>query len=285
MLLVIGTAPAASAVDLGPGPAGPAAQISPARSLPVFLDASRLPDIQAAWRARFGGGAIVIAVPAVGASADPEGAAINEARQTLSRGEQVSLEAAAVRQRAEELSRRFAAGPSEESGIAAPGSEPATVASKDGAVAEAASVSTEATSVAADPRPLVPIQTVAATAGDLAGGEMVGDGNAGNGTGGDAVAPASMLGGPPVAAPPEADAAPVIEEMATKPRPVAKLPPANPPARRVVAHTVPESPGLFGIFSSSGSSGEEETAPKSDDPDKNTLMPTEIRSFGWNAQP
>lgn len=264
LLFAIGAAPAAGAAEFGQ-PSAPAPDITPAISLPMFLDSARLPDLQAAWRTRFGGD-IAVAAPVAAPSSDPEAGTISEARQTLTRAEQVTIEAAAVRERAEELSRRFAVGAPGE----APASEPAIAqdASTGAPVTETASIGSDAVPGEASPAGIqqVSVSTDAAPASDMT--------------------PASMLGGPKVEKGAADDAAPVIEDMA-KPQaqPVAKRVPVNPPAPRAVqSAAASEPPTLFGIFSSWGSS-EEEPAPKSHETENDPMMPTEIRSFGWNAQP
>jgi hypothetical protein len=98
---------------------------SPVIAFPAFLDMSRLPDLQEAWRARAAqvpaepvSAPEAIVQPAVqedgGPSPDPASdAAIQSARATLVRAEKVSRDADAVRLRAEELSSRFGAGESQ----------------------------------------------------------------------------------------------------------------------------------------------------------------------------
>jgi len=264
MMLLAGLAHGAGAADLDPLPPGPTTV-----SLPAFLDAARLADWQDAWRAHFA---------AARATADPEGAAITEARQTLSRAAQVSEEAAAVRARAEELSRRFAP----------PGESTATAAVETVSAGASDAVLTPAVATMEAPsgEPAV-IGDAAEPSADAAPAPMVQQAKASTAD----MAPASMLGGPRaegVAAGSAADAAPVIEDMATNgPRRQLKPMEVNPPpARRVTAQaTAKSSGGIFGLFSNWGSSSEEEVATQPDDPDNNPMLPREIRSFGWNAQP
>jgi hypothetical protein len=84
------------------------------------------------------------------------------------------------------------------------------------------------------------------------------------------------------AAPPEASAAtddaPVIEEMATPPikKPVKRVSapiPSRQAARTVAPQSAPVSIGPLRV---------DPAAPK---PESDPMMPTELRSFGWNAQP
>jgi hypothetical protein len=80
---------------------------APAFTLPAFLDVARLPDMQDAWRARLGNVSDDAAVQST-----PE-AVLDAAQRAMTRAEQASHEGAAVRARAEELSRRFGAGGAE----------------------------------------------------------------------------------------------------------------------------------------------------------------------------
>lgn len=264
------------AMDAGQSaPSG--SEITPAVSLPIFLDAARLPALQAAWRTRFGGGDVAVAAPIVEQPVEAEAKTIDEARQTLTRAEQIMNESAAVRERAEELSRRFAISADDGRASQAPDPDPApasppppdsVVVTETASVAPAPSAAPDV--AAGEPQTEAPaqIQKASATAGIAASGDM---------------APVSMLGGPRVEEP--AEAAPVIEDMATKPQPQAKRAAVVPAPRRVVQASS-QSTGLFGIFSSWGSTEEEpEAAKKPTDPDRDPMLPREIRSFGWNTQP
>lgn len=276
MLLALGAAPLANAMELGQGATPSSSSPVASFTMPMFLDGARLPDMQEAWRAHFK--SLESAAASAGtAPPEPEAATIDEAHQMLTRAEQVSRDAADVRDRAEALSRRFAADGSDGTASPLPEPMPAPVASPDGVVTETAGVSVEE---APNQEAQAQVQKASASAGSLAAG--------------DNIAPASMLGGPAAdqspaanAAPtadgaPAADAAPVIEDMAKKPQPRAKISSPTPPARRVVVQTARESPGFFAsIFSGSGSSEAEATS--TDAPDK--ILPREIRSFGWNSQP
>lgn len=275
VLLAVGSAPAVMAMDAGQSaPTG--STPTPALSLPIFLDAARLPELQAAWRTRFGGSDVSVAAPIAEQPAEPETRTIDEARQTLTRSEQIMNQSAAVRDRAEELSRRFAISSDDGSASPAPDPDPAPVSEPDSIVTETASVTSEPAPEAAPPVSATDeappqIQKASATTSLAASGDT---------------APASMLGGPPVEKP--AEAAPVIEDMAAPPKVTAKRPAAAaaaPAPRRVVQATT-QSTGLFGIFSSWGSSEPEpEVAKKPTDPDKDPMLPREIRAFGWDTQP
>jgi hypothetical protein len=259
LMLAIGSASTASAGDQVQ-PAGSTPEVTSGLTLPIFLDAARLPALQAAWRSRFGDGGIAVAAPIVAKSSDPEAGIIVEARQTLTRAEQVTNEATAVRERAEALSRRFAISADDVGSAPVPDPDPASAASP-AAVTETASTTIEAAPSEAASESPAQVQQVSATVDNS--GDM---------------APASMLGGPAVGEAPDSGAAPVIEDMA-KPVQQAKRIPLDVPERRVV-QTAPQSRGFFAsIFSGSG----DDSAPKPDDPEKNS--PLELRSFGWNAQP
>lgn len=270
MLLVVSLAPAAGAMELSQPPAAASSATSTV-ALPVFLDAARLPDFQDAWRAHFGLVVQAATTPVVPVTADAEAVAISEARQTLTRGEQVSTEAATVRDRAEALSRRFAADPDGTS-APTPDPSPAPVSPEDATVTETASVepaASEAAPVEATAEAPAQLQNVSATINVPAGGDLP---------------PPSMVGGPRVEDTAASEAAPVIEDMAKEPAVGAKRAATLPPPVRRVAQTPPEAPGFFAsVFPGSGSSAEE--TPRPDDPDKNPLMPRELRSLGWNAQP
>jgi hypothetical protein len=278
MLLVTGIAPGAGAVDAIPGQTGSPPHIATAVSLPAFIDASRLADMQAAWRTHFGGRDIVVAAPVASTVSDPEAGTINEARQTLTRAEQVTIEAAAVRERAEQLSRRFAVDTAAESAVAANAgpapASPESVVTETVAVSAEAAPASEAVATTEEAAPTAPalIQKAVATATVTPKADM---------------GSVSMLGGPPVDEAPARAAAPVIEDMATaRPPAPAKRTVANPQAARrsAQAASASEPPTLYGIFSSWGSSGEEaaaKPAEKSVEPSTPSGLPTEIRSFGW----
>lgn len=287
----MGTAPVAGAVDLGGSQSDPVTQISPAVSLPVFIDASRLAAIQAAWRARIGSevaavpvadavvapageiadvqtGGIAV-VPAVDPANEPEVITINAARQTLTRAEQVNLEAVAVRDRAEELSRRFAISATDEGAPPVPEAAPAAVAVVDDPVAEADAMSSDAAAVAEAPEAPAEVKQVAAAVKAVDGADA---------------APASMLGGPPIERASSDDAAPVIEEMATKPVLHTKRVAVKPAPRPVVVQAAAPT-GIFGGLFSGWGSSDEEAEPKAAETTDTHKMPTELRSMGWNAQP
>jgi hypothetical protein len=111
---LLATTLASTAFAMEPTPSQAPSSLTPAVSLPAFLDVARLPDMQEAWRARFND---ADTAPATAATVTPVAAdkadtvVLDTSREVISRAEQVSREAAAVRSRAEELSRRFTADP------------------------------------------------------------------------------------------------------------------------------------------------------------------------------
>ncbi|KAB2939358.1 MAG: hypothetical protein K8F92_16200 [Hyphomicrobium sp.] len=249
MLAATGLVSSAGAMELSQSSA-PASAEAPGFSLPAFLDGARLPDLQEAWRAHFGFAGEPTAAPSVEPAAAPaaptDDANLEAARQTLSRAEQLDREAAAVRERAEELSRRFGADASD----TAPSNSPASAAP-----AETASIGSSNAADAAAPV----TEQVLAPAGDEA----------------------AMVDQAPVPANPVAkasaatDDAPVIEDMATKPAKRAKSEPA--PAGRAVQSAARKAAPVVSDFLNV-----DPAAPK---PEADPMMPTELRAFGWNAQP
>jgi hypothetical protein len=224
----------------------PSTSETPAFTMPSFLDGTRLPDLQDAWRARFGEASEAAArepqgdvgAPALGAG----DTALETARKAMTRAEQAGREAAAVRTRAEELSRRFGAG---ESGAASP----------EANSAETASISTDASAAdAAQPA----VEQVLAPADDNS---------------------AATDTAPELPTPKAADA-PVIEDMATKPAKSAKRAPST------ASHeSMPTTAHKQAPTKASPTLAASNDAVQAKGPDANALMPTEIRAFGWNAQP
>lgn len=111
---LLATTLASTAFAMEPTPSQAPSSLTPAVSLPVFLDVARLPDMQEAWRARFSDADTAQATAATVtpvAAPKADTAVLDTSREAISRAEQVSREAAAVRSRAEELSRRFTVDP------------------------------------------------------------------------------------------------------------------------------------------------------------------------------
>ncbi|MCZ7594887.1 MAG: hypothetical protein M5U16_08190 [Hyphomicrobium sp.] len=246
MLAATGLVSSAGAMELSQ-PSAPAPAEAPGFTLPAFLDGARLPDLQEAWRAHFGFAGEPTASPSVEPVAAPaDDPNLQAARATLSRAEQLDREAAAVRERAEELSRRFGAEGGDNGTTNAPASA---------APAETASIGSSNAADAAAPV----TEQVLAPAGDEA----------------------AMVDQAPVPANPVAkasaatDDAPVIEDMATKPAKRAKSEPA--PAGRAVQSAARKAAPVVSDFLNV-----DPAAPK---PEADPMMPTELRAFGWNAQP
>ena len=240
-------------------------------ALPAFIDAARVSDFEAAWRARFASASA--AAMAARPVSDPEAGTIDEARAALSRAEQISLTAAAVRDRAEELSRRFAVEPETPSTAAAatPAADDviATVAPAEAAPAETGSVapaSAPSDVAVAVGEPEAQLMQVSAPVTPSATASID--------------APVSMLGGPPIEDEPTASAAaPVIENLATKPagktakRTLATATRAPVDARPAAPKPPPRESYSLAISASPTQ------------PDQHIMMPTELRAFGWGSQP
>jgi hypothetical protein len=110
MLMAASVVSGATAMEINQQHA-PATGEAPAFTMPAFLDGARLPDLQDAWRAHFSGINETASVqPASEVTTPTPEMALDTARQAMTRAEQAGREAAAVRIRAEELSRRFGAG-------------------------------------------------------------------------------------------------------------------------------------------------------------------------------
>jgi hypothetical protein len=230
MLLATSVVSGATAMEINQQRA-PATSEAPAFTLPVFLDGERLPDLQQAWRTHFSDTSEAAPAQAAGVAATIEAdAALNAAQQAMTRAEQAGREAAEVRVRAEELSRRFGAGATEQ------------------APTETAAIDTQNNSAGAT-EPAV---------------EHV-------------LAPADDEAPPPEASAATGDA-PVIEEMAT--------PPVKKPVKRVSA-PIPSRQAVQTVARQSASvvTGPLRVDPAAPKPETDPMMPSELRSFGWNAQP
>ncbi len=150
--------------------------------------------------------------------------------------------APSVRSRAEELSSRFGAG-------APPAADAQAAGSHSAATGQAVS-STETASITSVDTPVTPAAELVPAAGDYSTPDQIAE---------VPVRKASLA----------KDAAPVIEDMATKP--IKRYKRAAAP-RLQTAERAQVSTGLLRI---------DPAAPK---PETDALMPTEIRAFGWNAQ-
>lgn len=110
-LLAVTVLMGASAHAMEPAQA-PSAAPSSAFSLPSFFDGNRVPDLKDAWSAGDIAPAISSTMPAESAPSAPppsDDAALAAAKAAMVRAEQAGRDAADVRRKAEELSRRFGA--------------------------------------------------------------------------------------------------------------------------------------------------------------------------------
>jgi hypothetical protein len=105
-ILLGGPAPA---MEAGQAPAAVPSSSPSVWSLPSFFDGARLPDLRDAWRLRDSApaGAAPAADSTPAATPPNDDAALAGAKAAMVRAEQAGREATAVRQKAEELSRRF----------------------------------------------------------------------------------------------------------------------------------------------------------------------------------
>jgi hypothetical protein len=249
---LLATTLASTAFAMEPTPSStPPSSPVPAVSLPAFLDVARLPDMQEAWRARFSEAetaspAVVTATPVE--PGGPDAAVLETSRAAISRAEQLSRDTASVRSRAEELSRRFTVDPN---------------ASSDPPAA-AQPAPTETASIVEDTNASPPAsgQVLAPTDGEFTQVE------------------------PAVEAPVKKQAAvadaPVIEDMAAVP-PMGVTRTPTPPSVRQAAQAAARRASVTPVKAVAPVKAAASDA--STKPDESPMMPTEIRSFGWNAQP
>jgi hypothetical protein len=230
----------------------------PALSLPAFLDGNRVPDMQEAWQAhvrtpqeepQVEDGNVAVA-PAT------KDAAMSAARAAMERAGQESSEAADVRQRAEELSRRFGAG-----GVA---SEPV------GSIERPSAVATPAAIAATPPPPQVKQVVVAPLDTGADTGAGVGTVNAKTAATGTS-APART---------PDIDIGQKLRLAA--PLPPRDIPPTPVRAPRDTA-SITEPPNKVGGPPVARSVPARKSSRKVDV--TGDVLPTELRAFGWNAQP
>jgi hypothetical protein len=255
ILLAMGLISGAGAMELTQSP-GPSSPEAPGFSLPAFLDGARLPDLQEAWRAHFGAveapaaaaaadAAAPIAGPESSSSSGPDAAALQAADAAVARAEEAGREAATVRERAEELSRRFDAGTTE---AAAPSIDSSVVPTETAATG-ASSGTGDTPDPAAEQAPTPPAQESAAV---------------------EQPAP------PPAKnAASDNNDAPVIEEMARKPAKRVKraAAPQQQTAQTAAHKTPPAATDLPKVD------------PEASKPESDPMLPDQLRAFGWNAQP
>ena len=228
----------------------PSTARAPAFTLPAFLDVARLPDMHDAWRARFGDASDAAAVQPTGDVTPPApngGTAplLGTAREAMTRAEQAGREAAAVRARAEELSRRFGAGGAEAA---------ADMAAAVAAPTETASINSEA-NAADTAQPAV--EHVLAPADEHAPHDSI-----------DAWK----------------DSTRVIKDMPAKPSKPANTKPAK-AAKRGIASPLPRQPVQAAVQNGAPAKKLLAVNFAVPPPDSDPMLPREMRAFGWNAQP
>lgn len=249
----------ASAMEQAKAPAAPS---SSAFSMPSFFDGSQLPDLKNAWRAGDGLAASPPAPPNASASGTPpanDDAALAAAKAAMLRAEEAGREAAAVREKAEELSRRF-------------GTDSPPAETSDGPAAAATDTVTGSVEPATTPLP-APSALGAPPPADPA----------------DATNPAEATNAGAPKSEPSEGAAPNPGEPATAAVPV--LPPKKPgpltdaatvPASKIATSSSPprsktaasNAPAAIpGFRSTPGTAG------------KADVMPGNIGAFGWDSQP
>ncbi|MGZ5919057.1 MAG: hypothetical protein ACXWJV_04590 [Hyphomicrobium sp.] len=272
----------ASAHAMEPAQAPSAAPLS-AFSLPSFFDGNRVPDLKDAWRAGDIAPAISSTMPAEGAPSAPppsDDAALAAAKAVMVRAEQAGRDAAAVRLKAEELSRRFVT-----EGVPASTTESATVGATESAT-----------------------ETARGNANGPAS-SAVADTTTGSVTPATPLPPPSALGVPPPAEPTDASAAPApatsepdkssepAEQAsvaaATPERPVKKqaVTGAGAPARDPRKTAVSVAPLRPSSPSNKTAAGDAlpVTAPgmktTPGPTSKADAIPSSIGAFGWDSQP
>ena len=238
-------------------PSAPATAQSQGFALPSFLDVTRLPDLQAAWREHFG----TVEKPAFAA---PMGIG---ARDIAAEPEEVT-----VRSRAEELSRRFSVGDDGAEASQAAGVAPdATAAAPDSLTSDLTNdgaASTETASIHVNNS-----ADVARTDQALPRANAADGGNSRSAAQKISASPPARSAGIRSAG---IDNAPVIEDMAAKSVGRASRSPV--PARRIERPA--SAPTL--LMSIGGLFAGDSEAPE---PEGATMLPTELRSFGWRSQP
>ena len=229
----------------------PSTAVAPAFTLPAFLDVARLPDMHDAWRARFGDASDAAAVQPTGDVTPPApngetAPLLDTAREAMTRAEQAGREAAAVRARAEELSRRFGAGGAEAAAdmaaaVAAPPTETASINSE----ADAADTAQPA------------LEHVLAPADEHAAHDSIDAGK---------------------------DSTRVIKDMPAKPSKPANTKPAK-AAKRGIASPLPRQPVQAAVQNGAPAKKFLAVDFAVPPPDSDPMLPREMRAFGWNAQP
>ena len=246
MLMATSLVSGASALKINHQSA-PSTNGTPAFTYPSFRYVTHLPYMQDAWRrARVSNVSDDAAVQPGGeaATSTPE-AVLDAAQQAMTRAEQASREAAAVRERAEELSRRFDAGGAESTADAAPAEVTVPTAT--------APINTNA-----NPSDVAqPVEHSLAPADERAAHDSI----------------AAWK-----------DSTRVIEHVPTKPAKAANTKPAM-AAKRRIASPPPRQPMQAAVQNGSPDNSliavDFAVPPTDSDP----MLPREMRAFGWNAQP
>ena len=218
---------------------------APAFTYPSFRYVA--PGMQDAWRrARLGKVSDDAGVQPAGESATstPE-AVLDAAQRAMTRAEQASREAAAVRERAEELSRRFDAGGAESTAYVAPAEVAVPTVT--------ASINTNA-----NPSDVAqPVEHSLAPADERAAHDSI----------------AAWK-----------DSTRVIEDMPAKSAKPANTKPAK-AAKRRIGSPPPHQPVQAAVQNGSSANRLIAVDFAVPPPDSDPMLPREMRSFGWNAQP
>ena len=266
---IVGFSLLATAVLIGvPAPAmepsqsGASTPSLPALSLPSFFDDKRLPDLQDAWRLRQSEPATPSPPPNDEASKAPgpaptDEATLTAARAAMIRAEQAGREAAAVRQKAEELSRRFG-------NDSAPSAPAGSGELSTGAIEP--STATPANALGAPP-PADPGGQTAATAPETSG---LGDGSAKKPDEGPAPAVSTPNAATKVQDAVIEDDAPAGQRKRAGPPPV----PVRSP-KTAVSDAAPGGGGAVPLRSK----------PVPGSTSKADALPANMGAFGWDSQP
>jgi hypothetical protein len=263
-ILMGGPAPATEA---GQAPAAtPSSSSSPsAWALPSYFDGARLPDLREAWRPRDSVPASAApAADSTSAATPPnDDAALAGAKAAMVRAEQAGREATAVRQKAEELSRRF-------------GNDSGPAAAAETAPAPAAATAADTATGSIEPRaPLPPASALgarppgdpaaetAATSPETTGADKA----AADPKPDDPVTPAAATQKPPVGM-----RGTVTEDGRPTPdRSKSASTTAPPRSKTATTETAPATTPVS--KTTPGPSGKADT------------MPASIGAFGWDSQP
>ena len=220
---------------------------APAFTYPSFRYVAHLPDMQDAWRrAHLGKVSDDAAVqPAGEVTTSTQEAVLDAAQRAMTRAEQANREAAVVRERAEELSRRFGSEGAEFAADVAPPDVTVPTAT--------ASINTDAnlSDVAQ------PVEHLLAPADESAAHNSIAAWKVNT---------------------------QVIEHMPTKPARPANTKPAK-AAKRRIASPPPRQPLQAAVQNGAPAKKLLAVDFAVPPPDSDPMLPREMRAFGWNAQP